>query len=358
MGVRCRKSQWALPSLANGTDPMASGHWWTRLVMFSLFLNRPPHPFFSQCLEVAETYISLSVFLIVVFLYGFSFFSLSLSLFLQSTQLIRPPSEQIKAQGHATSSLHPKQTCYFRLIFSKELHQNTHMLFDIDTVCDLRQIRFQWFYDWMKLNKQTDFCVFLVLADQFHIMFTLVLNWVSHYSENKNNLLFINHSFHVAPLKLSIHHPWVNFKDSSPPSSRSPSAKYFDVEEIQFMVHFCSASIHCPVSDSPWNQGCTEDEVAFRLFFSRSWPLSPCPLRSVAPPTPHHHFSSLVPCLLYYWRMSCAGVFIHVSEQLRRMHCMCVCVAGGSSCTSVGCISLSQGGAGVVFHHQEKVSPI
>ncbi len=32
------------------------------------FPQPPPHPFFSQCLEVAETYISLSVFLIVVFL--------------------------------------------------------------------------------------------------------------------------------------------------------------------------------------------------------------------------------------------------------------------------------------------------
>lgn len=62
-----RKSLQPLPSFANGMDSMASAHWWTCLVMFSLFLNRPPHPFLSQCLEVAETCISLSVFLIAPF---------------------------------------------------------------------------------------------------------------------------------------------------------------------------------------------------------------------------------------------------------------------------------------------------
>lgn len=89
-----QESLWAaLPSLANGTDWMASVHWWTRLVMFSLFLGHPPHPFLSQCLEVAETYIALSVFSLVVFL--------SLPLF---SVIIEPYRfKQIK-------NTHPKQT--------------------------------------------------------------------------------------------------------------------------------------------------------------------------------------------------------------------------------------------------------
>lgn len=37
-----RKSPESSPSFANGMDSMASSHWWTCFVMFSLFLNRPP----------------------------------------------------------------------------------------------------------------------------------------------------------------------------------------------------------------------------------------------------------------------------------------------------------------------------
>lgn len=62
-----RKSQRSWPQQ---TTTMPSTRLQTCLVMFSLFLSRPPHPFLSQCLEAAETRISLAVFSIV-FLYGF-----------------------------------------------------------------------------------------------------------------------------------------------------------------------------------------------------------------------------------------------------------------------------------------------
>lgn len=37
-----RKSPESSASFANGMDSMASSHWWTCFVMFSLFLNHPP----------------------------------------------------------------------------------------------------------------------------------------------------------------------------------------------------------------------------------------------------------------------------------------------------------------------------
>lgn len=40
---------------------------------------------------------------------------------------------------------------------------------------------------------------------------------------------------------------WIIPQDVSPPSSGSRSVKYFDVREIQFRVHFCEATINCPV---------------------------------------------------------------------------------------------------------------
>lgn len=127
-GVRSRKSLWSLPSFANGMDSMASAHWWTCLVMFSLFLNRPPHPFFSQCLEVAETYISLSVFLIVVFLYGFSFSSLFFFFFTCTKHTIDPTS--IQTNKSTRTRTRAPQTLYFRFTFSKDLHTSVVMLCD------------------------------------------------------------------------------------------------------------------------------------------------------------------------------------------------------------------------------------
>lgn len=94
-GARCRKSQWALPSLASGTDSMASGHWWTRLVMFSLFLNRPPS---SVLLTMPGS--SLDLHLLLCFLNRCVPLWFFLFFFFQSTQLIWAPSKQIKAQEH------------------------------------------------------------------------------------------------------------------------------------------------------------------------------------------------------------------------------------------------------------------
>ncbi len=143
----------------------------------------------------------------------------------------------------------------------------------------------------------------------------------------------------------------------------SSSLKYFDVKEIQFIVHSCGASINCPGPVSQWTRGCPYSEVIFRLFFSCSRPPSPRPPRSINP----LHPPFLPPCLLLALLLTdvlrrhfhpCLWAAL---QDAYRSVCMCarahVCVCS-SSCTSVGCISLSQGGTKVVFHHQEKVSPI
>lgn len=115
-GVRSRKSPWALPSSANGMDSMASGHWWTCLVMFSLFLNRP----LPSSVPLTMPGSSRDLHLPLCFLnrcFPLCFFFSSL---LQSTQLIRPPTKQIKAQGHAhelyTPSKHFTSDWHFQRI--------------------------------------------------------------------------------------------------------------------------------------------------------------------------------------------------------------------------------------------------
>lgn len=92
------------------------------------------------------------------------------------------------------------------------------------------------------------------------------------------------------------------------------------------IVHVCGASINRPVPGSLWTPGCPEHELTFRLFFSYSRPLSPCPppAISISPP--------LSPARFIIDGCPGPGVFIHVSEQLCRMHfevCMCVCVCLG-----------------------------
>lgn len=106
--------------------------------------------------------------------------------------------------------------------------------------------------------------------------------------------------------------------------------------EMQFIVHFCSASINCPVLGSLWTPGCPEDEVTFRLFFSYSWPLSPCPLApstpsiSISPPLSPARFiidgcpaqaflsmslSSFAGCIqkcMCVGVCGCAGQFLHI----------------------------------------------
>lgn len=84
------------------------------------FPHPPPHPFFSQCLEAAETYISLSVFLIVVFLYGLSFF---LDLLTKNT--IDPTSNQTNKSTRTRART--LETFHFRLTFSKGLYPNMVM---------------------------------------------------------------------------------------------------------------------------------------------------------------------------------------------------------------------------------------
>lgn len=102
-----------------------------------------------------------------------------------------------------------------------------------------------------------------------------------------------------------------------------------------------------------WSHGFTDDEPTFGLFFSSPWPLQRQPPHSFTTCPPHlcfiscfalyfdgcPAFSSMSPCsftgcihdsVCVIWR----GVYV------------CVCV---SSCTSVGCICLPQGGATVVF---------
>ena len=116
-GVWSRKSPWALPSSANGMDSMASGHWWTCLVMFSLFLNRPLPSSVPLTMPGSSRDPHLPLcFLNRCFPLWFFFFSL-----LQSTQLIRPPSKQIKAQGHAhelyTPSKHFTSDWHFQRIY-------------------------------------------------------------------------------------------------------------------------------------------------------------------------------------------------------------------------------------------------
>ncbi len=101
------------------------------------FPQPPPHPFFSQCLEVAETYISLSVFLIVVFLYGCS----PLFFLLLSTQLIRASAKQIKAQGHAHELKHSTSDSHFQRIYNQTWSCRL-------ILCHVLHICFSWNFSW------------------------------------------------------------------------------------------------------------------------------------------------------------------------------------------------------------------
>lgn len=102
-------------------------------------------------------------------------------------------------------------------------------------------------------------------------------------------------------------------------------------------------------------EAAAQHEVTFRLFSLLATSVYP-----LHPPThTHTHTHPPSPTLLLCIIDGCPGparrFSIQASVQLCRMHFK-VCVF--SSCTSVGCISLSQGGVEVVFHQQEKVSPI
>lgn len=90
----------------------------------------------------------------------------------------------------------------------------------------------------------------------------------------------------------------------------------------------------------------------FSVLATSVYPLHPTHTRA------HTHSNTLLPpvhCIIDGCPGPAGRFSIQASVQLCRMHFK-ACVF--SSCTSVGCISPSQGGVEVVFHQQEKVSPI